>query len=50
MLSRSKIEKHLLSFADDSNSERDRFIQDMLILIEFGQFDYDEDSGGELNE
>lgn len=47
MLSRRKVEQHLIENADDTNSELDRFIQDMLIKIEFGHFEPDEEEEGD---
>lgn len=42
MLDRDKVLDHLLSVADDTNSELDRFAQDFMILIEHGNFDAEE--------
>lgn len=39
MLSKRKLEEYLISMADDTNRELDRFIQDLLIKIEFGHFE-----------
>lgn len=43
MLSRKKMEKFLCSVDNDTNSELDRFIQDLLIRIEFGHFEIEDD-------
>lgn len=43
MISENKLVKHLSENFEDTNSEKDRFIKDMLILIEFGQFEPNDD-------
>ena len=43
MLSRQKMEEYLKSQVEDNGSETDRFIKDLLIKIEFGHFEPDED-------
>ncbi|MCE3203441.1 hypothetical protein [Paenibacillus sonchi] len=43
MLSREKVINHLMEHCSDTNSEKDRFIKDMLVLIEFGNFEPDDD-------
>lgn len=43
MLSRQKIEDYLISQCNDTSDEPDRFIKDLLIKIEFGHFDPEED-------
>ncbi|MBY9079548.1 hypothetical protein KIH86_03885 [Paenibacillus sp. HN-1] len=39
MLSREKVINHLMEHFEDTNSDKDRFIKDMLILIEFSNFE-----------
>lgn len=39
MLSREKVVTHLLEPFEDTGSDKDRFIKDMLILIEFGEYE-----------
>ncbi|WP_157686454.1 hypothetical protein [Paenibacillus senegalimassiliensis] len=43
MLNREKVTNHLLEHFEDTDSDKDRFIKDMLILIEFGEFEADDD-------
>lgn len=37
------MEDYLCSVCEDTSSERDRFIKDLLIKIEFGHFEMDDD-------
>lgn len=50
MLSRKKVEEYLCSVCEDTNSDRDRFIQDLLIKIEFGHFEIEDDESECTNE
>lgn len=43
MLSKHKLMEYLNGECQDTNSELDRFIKDLLIKIEFGHFDPDEE-------
>lgn len=43
MLSIEKVNHHLINNCEDTASEKDRFIKDMLIMIEFGQFESEDD-------
>lgn len=43
MLSREKVVEHLMEHFEDTDSEKDCFIKDMLILIEFSNFEPDDD-------
>ncbi|MEK5061026.1 hypothetical protein [Paenibacillus sp. FSL H7-0326] len=46
MLNREKVIEYFRQHFDDTNSEKDRLIKDFMILMEFGNFDEeDEDSG-----
>ncbi|MNW66924.1 hypothetical protein D3C74_454440 [compost metagenome] len=50
VLDSSLVIKHLGDQCDDTNSELDRFLQDFLILIEFGQFDCEDEDDLELQD
>lgn len=43
MLNREKVVNQLLEHFKDTDSDKDRFIKDMLILIEFGEYEPDDD-------
>jgi hypothetical protein len=46
MLSSEKVQDYLKSEYRDTNSDLDRFIKDLLIKIEFGHFEPDEETEG----
>ncbi|MEX3617787.1 hypothetical protein [Paenibacillus glucanolyticus] len=39
MLSHNKLNVYVVAATNDTNAELDQFLQDLLVLIEFGQFD-----------
>lgn len=43
MLSREKVVRHLIENCEDTNSDKDCFIKDMLVLIEFSNFEPEDD-------
>lgn len=47
MLDRDKLNDYLIPMCEDTDSELDRFIKGLLILIEFGNFDADEENEGQ---
>ncbi|MBP2243837.1 hypothetical protein J2Z28_000442 [Paenibacillus xylanexedens] len=49
-MDKEKVSAYMHEHFDDTNSDKDRLIKDFMVLMEFGQFDAEEEEETEDNE